>query len=99
MIETIDVQFALEIKTPWTQQILNYVILKMTFKIFQLDIDYNNWFPAELMGPTRFERVTSRLSAVRSYLAKLRARPAVCISNPINNSFPVSHHNGDKRKV
>ena len=41
------------------------------------------------MGPTRFERVTSRLSAVRSDHAKLRARQALLIRSPLNNSFPV----------
>jgi hypothetical protein len=50
----------------------------------------------ELMGPTRFERVTSRLSAVRSYLAKLRARTAVCIGDPINNSFPVCQYDWNR---
>ena len=40
------------------------------------------------MGPTRFERVTSRLSAVLN-LAKLRARSAHCIADPIYNCFPA----------
>ena len=40
------------------------------------------------MGPTRFERVTSRLSAVRSTKLSYGPGPHFWIDDPINNCFP-----------